>query len=81
MNKMISISLDICRVSITVQHCHNINVTYIMACTLNVASLSRLGVSRKYFPQNLYMVRKELYTVKKGEKVSAKENTIEIYCR
>ena len=63
------------------QHCHNINVTYIMACTLNVASLSRLGVSRKYFPQNLYMVRKELYTVKKGEKVSAKENTIEIYCR
>ena len=39
-----------------------------MACTLNVASLSRLGVSRKYFPQNLYMVRKELYTVKKEKK-------------
>ena len=78
---MIIIFNNRCRVSITVQHCHNMNVTYIMACTLNVASLSRLGVSRKYFPQNLYMVRKELYTVKKGEKVSAKENTIEIYCR
>ena len=52
-----------------------------MACTLNVASLSRLGVSRKYFPQNLYTVRKELYKKKKGEKISAKENTIEIYCR
>ena len=65
---MISIFKNRCRVSITVQHCHNMNVTYIMACTLNVASLSRLGVSRKYFPQNLYMVRKELYTVKKEKK-------------